>query len=222
MSKVGRSCMHFLLDTFGGSHDGTIRALATAAGSATQILWASATHSSDFSKSLPDIVRLLGMHKQVVGMEANAPPELGARQLRRWGLEAELDRDPGRKEQITKERRGGRHRARDMRRKEVRDRRGCQKAIAPRMTSGASSSRTPAKAAYTFARKAKEAPVRAALPLLRVRFFPCVFAMPAPSRALATLCPCHTCALRGRALCHALATPFANAMLLPLLRRRAL
>jgi hypothetical protein len=116
MSKVGTACLDFLYDTFAGQHDSALRTLATSAGCGSGIQWSTAT-SGDFGTALHELVRLLGLHKQAVGLDAEAPPMPGTRQLRRYA--SEEDKDAGRAEQIARERQEVWRHAQQLRRKFV-------------------------------------------------------------------------------------------------------
>jgi hypothetical protein len=77
MSKVGPACLDFLYNTFAGAHDSTLKALAAAMGYGRSSIQWSAAASSEFGTALSEAIHLLSLHKQAVGLDAEAPPLLG-------------------------------------------------------------------------------------------------------------------------------------------------
>lgn len=86
LSKVGTACLDLLYDTFAGVHDGALKSMTTTAGGASLISFAK-SGSSDFGTGLHELVRLMGMHKQVVSLDGEAAPPPATRQLHRWASE---------------------------------------------------------------------------------------------------------------------------------------
>ena len=189
MSRVGCACLDFLVDVFEGTHDAALKALATTVGCASGIQWSNV--AGDIGTALYELVRLLGLHKQVVGLDGEAPPPPGTRQLRRYA--SEEGKDTSRREQIARERQDVWNRAQQMRRKFA-------NVAVSRYASHTDLQRffeTKCAAAYNFVGKPGEAPVLA------------------PN--LTSLAWAHRVyAFRNPGLCHAMFSQCVSAMLAPL------
>ncbi len=100
LSKAPAAMLQFLFDVFAGTYDSCLKDLIGKRKSIAALSFVDAT--DDFGQALREATRLLAMHKQVIGIDSNAPPCAAPRTLKRYNSLADGDED--RHNELRKER----------------------------------------------------------------------------------------------------------------------